>query len=61
MGSVRKRPDGKWRVRYRDPAGREHARHFDRKLDAQRWVDAQETAKTRGEWMDPDARSGHAG
>jgi integrase len=53
MGSVQKRPDGKWRARYRDPAGKEHARHFDRKLDAQRWVDAQETAKTRGEWIDP--------
>ena len=53
MGSVQKRPDGQWRARYRDPAGKEHARHFDRKLDAQRWVDAQETAKTRGEWIDP--------
>jgi integrase len=53
MGSVQKRPDGKWRARYRDPSGREHARHFDRKLDAQRWVDSQETAKTRGEWVDP--------
>ena len=53
MGSVQKRLDGKWRGRYRDPAGKEHARHFDRKLDAQRWVDAQETTKSRGEWIDP--------
>jgi integrase len=53
MGNVQKRPDGKWRARYRDPSGREHARHFDRKLDAQRWVDSQETAKTHGEWIDP--------
>lgn len=53
MGSVQKRPDGKWRARYRDAAGKEHARHFDRKLDAQRWVDGQETAKSRGEWIDP--------
>jgi integrase len=53
VGSVQKRPDGKWRARYRDPARKEHARHFDRKLDAQRWVDAQETAKSRGEWIDP--------
>jgi hypothetical protein len=44
MGSVQKRPDGKWRARYRDPSGREHARHFDRELDARRWVDSQETA-----------------
>lgn len=53
MGSVQKRPDGKWRARYRDAAGREHARHFGRKLDAQRWVESQETAKSRGEWIDP--------
>jgi integrase len=53
MGSVQKRPDGRWRARYRDAAGKEHARHFDRKLDAQRWVDAQETAKSRGDWIDP--------
>ena len=53
MGSVQKRPDGKWRARYRDAAGKEHARHFDRKLDAQRWVDGQETAKSRDEWIDP--------
>jgi integrase len=49
----RPRPDGKWRARYRDPSGREHARHFRRKLDAQRWLDSQEAAKTRGEWLDP--------
>jgi hypothetical protein len=34
--SIQKRPNGKWRARYRDAAGREHARHFPRKLDAQR-------------------------
>ena len=53
VGSIQKRPDGKWRARHRDPSGREHARHFRRKLDAQRWLDAQEVAKTRGEWLDP--------
>lgn len=53
MGSVQKRSDGKWRARYRDAAGKEHARHFGRKLDAQRWVESQETAKSRGDWIDP--------
>ncbi len=53
MGSVQKRADGKWRARYRDAAGKEHARHFGRKLDAQRWVESQETAKSRGDWIDP--------
>jgi hypothetical protein len=46
MGSVQKRTDGKWRTRYRDAAGKEHARHFGRKIDAQRWVESQETAKS---------------
>ena len=26
-----------YRARYRDDGGKEHARHFDRKVDAQRW------------------------
>ncbi len=39
MASIAKRPDGQWRARYRDGAGREHSKHFDRKVDAQRWLD----------------------
>ena len=39
MASIAKRPDGRWRARYRDDTGREHARHFGRKVDAQRWLD----------------------
>lgn len=38
MANIQRRPDGRWRARYRDDAGREHARHFDRKTDAQRWL-----------------------
>src|SRR4249920_2861348 len=33
MASVTKRPNGQWRARYRDSAGKEHARHFARKVD----------------------------
>ena len=29
MASIKKRETGKWRARYRDDAGKEHARHFD--------------------------------
>jgi hypothetical protein len=36
MASIAKRPNGQWRARYRDDAGKEHARHFPRKIDAQR-------------------------
>lgn len=35
MASIQKRDNGRWRARYRDAAGREHAKHFDRKTDAQ--------------------------
>jgi len=52
-GSVAKRPDGAWRARYRDARGIEHAQHFERKLDAQRWLAGIELAQSRGEWLDP--------
>lgn len=53
MASVKKRPDGKWRARYRDESGREHARHFDRKVDAQRWLDEVTADVLTGRWVDP--------
>jgi len=52
-GSVKKRPDGKWRARYRDATGKERARHFDRKADAERWVAASTASIARGDWVDP--------
>jgi integrase len=55
MGSVAKRPDGRWRARYRDPEGKEHARHFTRKADAERWVAQQLTKVTEGTWVDPQS------
>ena len=55
MGSIKRRPDGRWRARYRDAAGREHARHFARKVDAQAWL-AQITASVvAGTYADPNA------
>jgi integrase len=55
MGNVKRRPDGKYRARYRDHAGKEHAKHFDRKYDAEKWVTGQEAALDRGEHVDPRA------
>jgi integrase len=53
MASIAKRPDGQWRARYRDLAGKEHARHFRRRIDARKWLD-QETAKIEtGSWVAP--------
>lgn len=53
MGNVQKRENGRWRARYRDPSGRERARHFTRKVDAERWLVSMESTKHRGEWVDP--------
>lgn len=53
MASIQKRDNGKWRARYRDDAGKEHARHFVRKLDAQRWLDDETAGLVRGDWIDP--------
>ena len=40
MANIKKRPGGRWRARYRDPANREHARHFSTKRDAELWLDS---------------------
>lgn len=55
MASIQKRPDGRWRARYRDEAEREHARHFSRKVDAQRWLDTVTASIVRGDYVDPRA------
>jgi hypothetical protein len=55
MSSIAKRSDGKWRARYRDDAGKQHARHFNRKIDAQRWLDEVTAALVTGQYVDPKA------
>jgi hypothetical protein len=55
MASIKKRDNGKWRARYRDDAGKEHARHFERRVDAQRWLDQVTAAVVRGDYVDPKA------
>ena len=55
MSSIKRRPNGRWRARYRDAAGREYARHFDRKVDAQRWLDGQTAALVTGMHIAPRA------
>jgi integrase len=42
-----------YRARYRDLAGREHAKVFARKADAQRFLTEMENSKLRGTWTDP--------
>ncbi|MFJ1545465.1 tyrosine-type recombinase/integrase [Streptomyces sp. NPDC088246] len=55
MANIQKRPNGKWRARYRDLDGKEHARHFERKLDAQRWLDEVTASIVTGQYVDPRA------
>ena len=43
----------RWRVRYRDPAGRERAKSFARRRDAERFLQHAEADKLRGQWVDP--------
>jgi integrase len=55
MASIARRPDGTWRPRYRDAEGKEHARHFARKADAQRWLDEVTASIVTGTYVDPRA------
>src|SRR5215213_7521377 len=55
MASISRLPNGKYRPRYRDEHGKEHARHFDRKVDAQRWLDEVTAAVVTGAYVDPGA------
>ncbi|HEV2069481.1 MAG TPA: tyrosine-type recombinase/integrase [Acidimicrobiales bacterium] len=54
MASIDKRANGKWRARYRErPGGPQRTRQFDRKVDAQRWLDAIGGDLARGTYVDP--------
>ena len=55
MASIKRREDGQWRARYRDESSREHAKHFARKIDAQRWIDETTAAVVTGQYVDPKA------
>lgn len=57
MSSIAKRQDGRWRARYRDDAGKEHARHFKRKVDAQQWLDGVTASVVTGTYVDPKGGS----
>ncbi len=53
MASIKRRPDGQWRARYRDAAGKEHARHFARKVDGQAWLDHVTASVITGHYVGP--------
>jgi integrase len=55
MASIKKHPNGKWRARYRDQTGKAHEKHFDRRVDAQRWLNEVTASMVTGQYVDPKA------
>jgi hypothetical protein len=55
VSSVQKRPDGRYRVRWRDPDGKERAKHFAKKVDAERYRSTVGADIIRGAYVDPAA------
>ncbi len=55
VASVKCPQDGVYRARYRDAGGREHARHFQRRVDAQRRLDEVTASVVTGQYVDPKA------
>lgn len=49
----KKRP--RWRARWRDPEGMSRAQMFDRKADAEQWLNSVEHRKRQGDYIDPNA------
>ena len=43
----------RWRARYVDDEGREHVKGFERKVDAQKWLDGVTAAQVTGNYIDP--------
>ena len=54
MASIDKRPNGRYRTRWREyPGGPQKTRHFDRKGDAQQFLDGVRGDLVHGFYIDP--------
>ena len=56
--TIDRRDNGRYRARYQAPDRRWRSKTFDRRIDAQRWLNNELVKLDRGEWVDP--RAGHA-
>ena len=57
MASIDKRPDGRYRARWREyPGGPQKVRHFARKRDADQFLDAIRGDSAHGTYVDPRRR-----
>jgi hypothetical protein len=54
VASIKKRPDGKYRARYKEPDGNWRARHFDKKQDAVAFLEEIATQKNTNTYVRPD-------
>ena len=54
-GSIARRPNGSWRARFRDESGKEHSKHFERKVDAKRWLDQISASIITDTYVDPQS------
>ncbi len=55
MAHIERRPNNRYRARYRSPDGREHSRTFARKAEAERFLTSIEHSKLTGGYVDPAA------
>jgi integrase len=55
FGNIRRRDNGRWQARYRDPNGRTHTRMFATRGDAARFLSGIRADLDRGDWFDPTA------
>lgn len=53
--TIDRRENGRYRARYQGPDRRWRSRTFDRRIDAQRWLNNELVKLDRGEWVDPRA------
>ncbi|MDF1595752.1 MAG: tyrosine-type recombinase/integrase [Acidimicrobiia bacterium] len=53
--TIDRRENGRYRARYQAPDRRWRSRTFDRRIDAQRWLNNELVKLDRGEWVDPRA------
>lgn len=53
--SISKQPNGKYRARWREDDGKQRARHFTRKLDAEAFLATVRVDMDRGNYASPDA------
>lgn len=56
MASIDRRPNGRYRARYRDLCGKSRSKTFDRKGDAVRFLERVGADMQRGDWIDPKLR-----